>query len=178
MSGGGWSRKAKLCKDGKHVMLAKADWDKVLGRIGDYRANLDEQVKANKKLGKEVTTLTEHVSDRDDIIAELKKGSKSRKSATTNNRKDEQKDDVVAEIFTFVKEVLFRNTKFARPGPELKRATKGVWEGIKEKLKLEEGADPLDLANFTEIYDSCVLSALSGRRQYTQTRCLEACKGA
>ena len=91
-----WLERQRLCQDGKNVKLAKTEWDKILDQIKDYKADLDEQVKENKKLSKENTTLTEHVSDRDDIIAEMKqeRGCKSRKSATPNNRKDEQKEDV------------------------------------------------------------------------------------
>ena len=181
MSGGTTlARKAKVSQDGKSVKLDKTEWHKTLDLIKNYKVNLDQLVKDNKKLSKENTTLNVHVGHLDALIEEMKqeRGSKSRKSSTSNNRKDEQKEDVEKAIIEFVKNVLFRTTKFARPGPELARATKAVWEGIKDKLKLEVGASPLDLANFTEIYDSCVLSALSGRRQYIQTRCLEAAKGA
>ena len=44
---------------------------------------------------------------------------------------------------------------------------------VKDNKKLSK-----ENTTFTEIYDSCVLSALSGRRQYIQTRCLEDAKGA
>ena len=99
-----------------------------------------------------------------------------------NARKDERNTDVMEAIKAYIKEVLFRTTKFAQHGSELTRATVKVWEGIKDKLGLESGNDDddddgLDDKEFCEIYEGYVLECLSDRRQYVQTRCGAVCKG-
>ena len=123
--------------------------------------------------------LQRQISERDAQISELKdeRTGKNRKGGGRKGRKSEQKDDVKDMIKAYVKDVLFRTVKFAQPGTELYEATQKVWLGIKDKNKLDRGPDALDMDNFIEIYESEVLTQLSGSRQYTQTRAHAAAKG-
>ena len=85
-----------------------------------------------------------------------------------NNRKEEQSTDVKAFIKEFVNDVVFRTVKFA--GDALPEVCTMIWDGIKDKNKLDEGPNALDLDEFTDIYDSWVLHCLSKRRQYCTVR--------
>ena len=128
-----------------------------------------------------VQKLSTKVKERDDMIKELKekiellesiRGKKGKKG-----RKEEQRKDICTSINDYVKFVVFRTTKFAAPGEELTLATQKVWEGIKDKKRLEKGQHKLTKDDFIEIYDSAVSAALSDQRQYVQTRTSNCTRG-
>lgn len=164
----------KTVNNGKDVQLKKTDYTKLKNTLASAKTK-------NEELKTEVGELKTELVDKDRVIGELKqklsKAQGNKKKGKKNERKDEQKDDVNTAIFEFMKAVLFRTVKFARPGAELKAACKTVWFGIKDNLALDEGPKALDLEEFTDIYDSKVLEYLSGRRQYVQTRGEVAAKG-
>jgi hypothetical protein len=143
-----------MAKDSKTTSIKKAELQRLRKKLAEQeKAIEDMKMKASAKKKR------------------MKKGGK-------NNRSDEQATDVQDAIKEYVKDVLFRNVKFAQlENNELEKATIKVWNGIKEHLKLEEGTSPLNQADFVEIYDTCVLTNLSVRRQYTQTRGHSAAKG-
>ena len=121
----------------------------------------------NKVLRSELATLREKLS----------RMSKRRGRKGVPNRKSEQNDDVKEAITDYVKGVLFRTVKFAQSGDQLTKACKLVWEGIKDKKKLEIGDDSLTEEDFCEIYESVVGTCLSLRRQYVQTQTQKAAEG-
>ena len=106
-----------------------------------------------------------------------KQKAKGRKSKSSVSREDEANDDVKAAIKTFVRDVMFRTVKFAVPGDSLNAASTQVWNGIKDKLKLDKGPNAITLEDFAEIYGGSILKELSARRQYSQTRCKLAADG-
>lgn len=184
------SQIAGLAKDHDttNYKVSKRGWEKVLATIKKLREQaelahkleeekeeLEEQYNSTKLTNQD---LVKQLADKEDfktkyetLLAKRKKGKKG------NDRKDEQKDDVKDAITTFVKDVLFRNVKFAKPGKTLTHACGLVWDGVKEKLKLEEGSSPLKSEDFAEIYDSHVLSCLSNARNYVATRSKIAADG-
>ena len=76
-----------------------------------------------------------------------------------------------------MKGVLFRTVKFAQTGDQLTKACKLVWNGIKDKKKLELGDNALTEDDFCEIYEPFVATCLSLRRQYVQTQTQKAAEG-
>lgn len=127
-----------------------------------------------------IKTQATSIKSRDKLIKELQAKILSlrasrRGSRKKNSRKDEQNDDTKGHIKTCVLEVIFRTVKFA--GDALPEVCEMVWNCIKDKNKLEEGANPLDLQEFTDIYDSWVLHCLSKRRQYATVRAGKAAFG-
>lgn len=135
------------------------------------KADLVMVEKDNVILVQKVKEMEEYKTKYEKLMAKRKKSKKG------NDRKDEQSDDVKEAITGFVRDVLFRTCKFARPGDSLKHATTLVWKGIKDKLKLDEGSNPLAFEDFVEIYDSHVLSCLSNARNYVATRSKIAADG-
>lgn len=184
---------AKPTRDGEHISMKTDEWQQVLGAIKGLKedrteltAKVASLTQENKKLAgnshrlaKDVETLEAEVETLEAEVANQAKttAKQKKKAGQKANRKDEQADDVVNTIEEYVKMVQFRTTKFALPGKQLEMATKQVWEGIKDRLQLEKGPNGLTVTDFVEIYDSVVLSALSDRRQYMQTRCKLAAQG-
>lgn len=121
--------------------------------------------------------LSDQVRGLEKEVADLEASAKKKPNSSKSSRKVEQNEDVVKAVGDFVRDVLFRNVKFAPPGAQLRAACGMVWKGIKDKLKLDQGPRPLSQSDFEEIYGSAILSALSGRRQYVQTRSEIAAKG-
>ena len=162
----------QLTQDGKSYVVPKKAYDSMA-------KNLETAKQSIVKLQQEKKTLQGLIKDKEKEIGEFAaKLEKKRGKSKPGSRKDEQSDDVKESVRAFIKGVLFRTVKFAQPGRELKAATITVWNGIKDKLKLDEGPNPISQANFVEIYDSYVLTVLSDCRQYAQTRGEVAAKGA
>ena len=139
--------------------------------------NFNDCLEEIKKLQELNGNLKGKVRDLEDKVAHLEAIAKKKPNSSKSNRKHEQNEDVVKAVCDYVRDVLFRNVKFAPPGAQLKSACKMVWAGIRDKLKLDKGPSPLSEKDFEEIYASAVLTALSGRRQYVQTRAEIAAKG-
>ena len=132
------------------------------------------------KLTKEKKVLEKDIKDKDALITYLQTkvtNLKKKRKGKAGSRKHEANTDVIAAIDAYVKGILFRTVKFAQVGHELQSVTKVVWDEIKGKKKLEVGANPMTLTDFTEIYDSSILKSLSDCCQYIQTRCQDACEG-
>lgn len=160
-----------------YITMKKAEWEQVLGAIKsikDDRTNLKQENASLTAENKKLTHANTKLSDEIEGLAN-QKGRKGKKGSS--HVKHEQKKDVVDKIKDYVKDVLFRTVKFALPGVHLEAATKTVWEAIKDNLQLDKGPKPLTLEVFTEVYESVVLSELSNRRQYVQTRCKIAATG-
>ncbi len=177
----------QLTTDRKTVWVSKSNWTKLLDQIKAIKATNNELYSANRILAKsnkdlvdknkaltdENTKLVEDYEGLEQTSKEVSTTTRQNRGGTKarNPRKDEIKDDVKKQIAWFVKAVLFRTHKFVQPGDGLQKATKLVWAGIKDTLELDKGPNAMDEASFVEIYDSCVLSELSNRRQYHQGRC-------
>lgn len=166
--------------NGKNVKIKKEIYNELIQEFKKVRSTNTQLTDNCKRLTDSVKKLSKAGSTKDATIktlqAKVTELSQKRKKGKLG-RKDDQVSDVNEAINTYVKDVLFRTVKFAQPGKELRKATTAVWEGIKGKMKLEEGPSPLSLEDFIEIYDGVVLTALSGRRQYAQTRCEVAAQG-
>ena len=178
----------KPSNNGKNVTLTAENWQAVLT---DLKAALDEKkslqkdnkalTDENTKLTQENEQLTEDLEGYEEIKAKYEKMSAKKPRGKGKqgliSRKEEQNSDVVKAISSHIKEVLFRTHKFVLPGDELTKAAKLVWVAIKDNLKLDKGPSALTQDDFVEIYDSVILSELSARRQYCQTRCKLAADG-
>lgn len=163
----------RASKDGSKVTLKKTEWEKF---EADYKKKRDQ----NTILVGEVAAQKKRLAQKDGLIAKLEekiRELKSKRKGKKANRSDEQKDDVKIAVKAYIKIVLFRTVKFAQPGKELQTATIQVWDGIKGDMKLEEGPHPITKDDFVDIYDSYVLTVLSEKRQYIQTRTMEASHG-
>ena len=167
-------RMAKTSRDGKSVNLSVGNWAKVLEEIKKKNQKYDDLAKTNKSLETSLAESQELVEELQEQVNSLKK---TKNKGKAKGRRDEQKHDVQKAIDDFVKQVAFRTIKFARPGNELKAACNLIWDGIKNNMRLDKGPTPLDREDFKDIYESKVLSSLSERRQYMQSRCAESAKG-
>ena len=160
-----------LTQDGKCYVVPKKTYETMTKDLNNAKQSI-------VKLQQEKKALQTRIKDKDrEIGLVAAKLAKKRSKSKPGSRKDEQSDDVKEAVKAFIKGVLFRTVKFAQPGTELKAATTTVWNGIKDKLKLDEGPNPISEADFVEIYDSYVLTVLSDCRQYAQTRGEVAAKG-
>lgn len=159
------------------------------GQITGLETEVKNEKRRSEDLEVQIRDLTvekdEGFEDRDKRIAALHEEIRKLKSKRSSKfgRKADQKTDVNKTVDKYIKQVLFRNTKFAQPGShimddsELKVATKKVWEGIKGRQRLDKGPDALSEDDFIEIYGSQVLKTLSDCRQYIQSRCAVCIKG-
>lgn len=125
---------------------------------------------AFKDLQDELVTLNDRITELEDENKQLRKGS-------NKDVRQEQAEDVNNAIKRFMKDVIFRNMKFAEKGEELDGVTKRVWVGIKDRKKLDQGPNALDEEQFVRIYSSAVQKEFSDRRQYSQSRGFDAVKG-
>ena len=142
--------------------------------LGKLPAENKELTAENAKLLEENKVLRSEVVDLRDKFNKMKK-KRGRKGVP--NRKSEQNEDVKEAITEYVKGVLFRTVKFAQTGDQLTKACKLVWNGIKDKKKLELGDDALTEDDFCKIYEPFVATCLSLRRQYVQTQTQKAAEG-
>ena len=161
------------------VRIPLQECQKELTQERKEKAALEHTIKdletANEELADEVADLAEYKAKYEKLITKKKRASK--KTAVVGLRKDEQREDVKLNIGTYVKEVTFRTVKFAQPGESIIEVTKSIWRGIRARFGLDKGPNALTEDDFVEIYDSHVMHELSARRQYCQTRCLNAAKG-
>lgn len=186
---------AKTHTNGKSVQLTSAKWNCLLVDLQTAMNGQTQAEKQNKNVAAENRKLTTEnaklVEENDHLTEELEELREQLKEQASESskkkrgrgkkavicRKDEQKDDVKKAVTEHIKDVLFRTHKFALPGDALKGATKLVWVAIKDGLKLDKGPNAITEEDFIEIYESLVLSVLSDRRQYAQTRCKKAADG-
>jgi hypothetical protein len=91
--------------------------------------------------------------------------------------KKEEKKDIKKAISKWIKDVGFRNTKFAK-GDKLTRFAKTIYSRIKEDLHLmDEGHDHhTPEVEFVRIYEPYIQTVLGERRQYVQTMLFEVAK--
>ena len=164
------SRRGTLTQDGKKYVVPKKAYEAMTNDLESAKQSIVKLQNEKKELQ---TMIKAKETEIGGLTAKLAKKRKSK----AGSRRDEQSDDVREAVKAFIKGVLFRTVKFAQPGAELQAATTNVWNGIKGKLKLDEGPNPLSQADFVEIYDSYVLTVLSDCRQYAQTRGEVAAKG-
>ena len=182
--------------NGQVITMKKADFQAFVSELNkkrEFEEDLVENQGQNKKLKLDLESLEKEKAallvELQEVKKELrsfgrtnkkrkgknKKGPKSK--IELNLRKDERVEDVEKAIDEFVKAVTFRNVKFAMPGVPLTNATRSIWEGIKDKMKLDQGEKALDFDEFADIYEGKVLQSLSARRTYQQSRCKDAAKG-
>lgn len=166
--------------------VSKATHDKALGEIEKVKEQNGALRKQNAEVKAENEELKEYLEETTkkyrgykakgkQLEAQIEKILKGRKGVSTRHM---QSEDIVNELNKWVDEYLFRLVKWAQPGNELKRATRMVYDGIKDILGLETGNSPMDFDTFGEIYCSAVQARLSYCRQYIQQRTQSACKGA
>jgi chromosome segregation ATPase len=148
------------------------------GVIAEKEEDITEFEETVKELKDKVKTLEiENVRLKtkcNDILKEVKE---LRTKKTKSSTKNEQSDDISNTIHEHIKDFVYRNTKFAQTGPELKAVTNRVWNGIKAGQNLDTGEDAINFKEFNRIYGCVVQSELSLRRQYSQTRGQQAGKG-
>jgi hypothetical protein len=182
------------------IKMKKSDFDSFATEINkkrelevtfaEYRTETKKLKMAHKDLEKEKTDWEKERAGLVSEIQQLKRelrasgGStnpKKRKAKAAkmdpNARKDERKKDVASKISEFMKHVTYRTVKFSSVGDHLKGVTASIYDGIKDELKLDEGDEPIDEDEFVDIYSGFVLTELSNRRQYSQTRVQGASKG-
>jgi hypothetical protein len=181
----------KITKDGKTVCVAKTNWDKL---ESCFRQLKDDRIKLssdNNKLKEENKQLrAAHATTEENLQKALAYKAEALDYASTTTLKVRGKPkklvaglksdlnlDVQAAIKEHVKLVLFRTIKFAQPGPQLDAVVAMVWEAIKDTKQLEKGTKPMTLEQFGLVYGGVILTELSGRRQYHQTRCRNAAYG-
>lgn len=175
----------KPATNGNFLKISPANWEKIIavikakkGTVTQYKNQVATLTTDNRKLTAANTKLSEDIANQGDYKAKYEALlSKKKKKGKSSSRKDEQNEDVKEAISSYVKDVLFRNVKFAFTGKSLNKATSLVWHGIKDKLKLDQGPNALSEAEFVDIYDTAVLSELSSRRTYVSQRCGVAAEG-
>lgn len=88
-------------------------------------------------------------------------------------------EDVKKEMDKYIKQVIFREVKFAR-GNLLQEAMSQIYEGVKGKLwPNDNDTDPgyLDVNAFTLVYSPFFSTTMSYCRQYKQTQLFKAVQG-
>jgi hypothetical protein len=98
------------------------------------------------------------------------------KDAGRHSKKEEKKD-IKKAISRWIKDVGFRNTKFAK-GDKLTRFAKTIYSRIKGDLHLmDDGHDHYTPeVEFVRIYEPYIQTVLGERRQYVQTMLFEVAK--
>ena len=138
----------KETNDKKTIWASKSNWSKVLDQIKGIKNTNTELYAANRILHKENKELmaqnkglinknTKLVQDQDKLEQAAKEGLTTTKpnpgaAKAQTHLKAKQRDDIKKQIAWFVKAVLFCTHKFVLPGDDLDKATKIVWEGIKD----------------------------------------------
>ena len=77
--------------------------------------------------------------------------------------------DVQGHVTDYIKLHFYRNKKFVCNEEHEKRICLAVWNHLHKKHSWEAKYN-LDLGSFTKIYASTIRTALSGQRQYSQTK--------
>ena len=179
-----------VSEDGKSVSMSKGHWKMKVNSVIVLRrdkAERDATIVTHKEdLKQTQTALTLVTENKNRLVTqnkvlrmevvELQNQIKANRDKNGGkSTKDERSTDITKEISTFVKETLFRTIKFAQPGKEMTTtATLRVWNGIKERLNLEEPPKGLDFGEFYRIYYPVVQTELSLARQYVQSRSQDA----
>ena len=175
------------------VLIDKTELQKLKTALKDASAAKDSQKKLTDNAKRQRDTAIQGKKDvekdyyalqkdHDELKTKVEELLKAGKGKSNNvHAKILQSSDVVKEIEVFVREYVCRTIKFIQPGPNgdkvLEKATFITWEGLKERLKLEQKPKSLTRQKFSDIYGSAVLNAVSVARQYAQTRGQAAAKG-
>ena len=144
------------------------------GSIAELQGDLEE-FEATKsdllKLQQDNKTL---VTQNDVLHQKLEAALKALKDSG-KHAKWEESTAVRKEINKWIKDCGYRETKFAKDGA-LDDFTKAVYDGIKERLGLEDETSHFYQSSeeFVRVYTAHVNAQLSVRRQYTQSMCLKA----
>ncbi len=179
-----------VSEDGKSVSMSKSHWKLKVNSANGLmieKAQRDATIVTHKEdLKQTQTALTQVTQHKNRLVTQNKvlrlelvevqnqiKANRDKNGGKST--KDERSTDITKEISTFVKETLFRTIKFAQPGKEMTTtATLRVWNGIKERLNLEEPPKGLDFGEVYRIYFPVVQTELSLARQYVQSRSQDA----
>jgi septal ring factor EnvC (AmiA/AmiB activator) len=167
----------KMVKD-----KATADFDL---RTAEDTIQKQEELMSSKD--SEITTLTSEVTEAQNEATALKhqnttlkttlqEAMQALKDAGKHSKKEEKKD-IKRAISKWIKDVGFRNTKFAK-GDKLTRFAKTIYSRIKGDLHLmDEGHDHhTPEVEFVRIYEPYIQTVLGERRQYVQTMLFEVAK--
>lgn len=135
-------------------------------------------INKHEKLKEDFSDLQEQIRQRDLLIKSLRIKIKSfGRAGRKSNRKEEVNEDVKKAVTVYCKDHLFRIVKFMASPEDVEHVTSLAWEGVKDEKKLEQGSDPLDEAEFVDIYAHVVKRAIGNKRQYLQVRGAKACNG-
>ena len=151
-------------KDGLITELTQRNQEKE-GRLTEQEKQISEQTAEIQRLRYDNTSLEAKLAD---AIAALKDAGKHSKS--------EQNEAVKEAIQKYIKEVAFKKVKFAR-GDRLDRLTRETYDDTKGNLGIGDPEQTDSYASedeFLRIYTSHVTGELNNRRQYVQSRILEA----
>jgi hypothetical protein len=184
--------------------LKKTKYDKMVKDKAKYNKMVNEKAKSETDLrtaedtiqkqeelmsnrDTEITTLTGEVTTaRKEVTAlkhqnltmktTLEEAMQALKDAGKHSKKEEKKD-IKKAISKWIKDVGFRNTKFAK-GDKLTRFAKTIYSRIKGDLHLmDEGHDHhTPEVEFVRIYEPYIQTVLGERRQYVQTMLFEVAK--
>jgi len=151
----------QACND-KQELIERYDDD--LKELEVTKTELQVVAKANKDLEHQNSVLR----------AQLEAALKALKDSGKHARWEES-SAVKKEINKWIKEVGYRETKFAKDSA-LEDFVRSVYDGIKERLSLDDSTSACYVApdEFVRIYLAHVNAQLSVRRQYTQSMCLKA----
>ena len=133
--------------------------------IGDHEKTIQTQQAGIGKLEKHIEELRHALEDARNSLRDA-----GRHSAL------EQDEGVKKALAYHVKDYVFRTVKFAR-GDKLEEVTRGIYGVIGPLMGItdEKVTDSyVSEDEFCRIYTSCVTSELNKRRQYVQTRLLDA----
>jgi len=161
---------------------AKADTD-----LRTAEKTIQTQANVMSHKDDEIMTLTGEVTDNKNEVSALKhqnttlkttleEAMQALKDAGKHSKKEEKKD-IKKAISKWIKDVGFRNTKFAK-GDKLTRFAKTIYSRIKGDLHLmHEGHDHYTPeVEFVRIYQPYIQHVLGERRQYVQTMLFEVAK--
>jgi len=169
--------------------------------LNQLREDNKELKKENKKLGKDVTSLQATIQEKNTDNDEISKENKAFSDQNEDLKKDrehwknkydncmkalkdtgkaagfEQKEDTKDKINSWIKEIGFRNTKFAQMNTKLVSFTEDCYDALKNDYGWEEEATRFEKSEFVHIYKAHCTAQLSLRRQYNQTQLQKAAAG-
>lgn len=144
----------------------KEDYDDLQEDYDSIKTELDETRKENDQLK----------SDNKELVLKLKTATETLSTAGGKATKSLVSEDIMKKLVPFIKQIVYRNTKFARGGT-LVNLTKKIYEKIKDDLDLGDPDNGLTESEFVTIYKPEVSTILSYARQYSQSRCQSAAQG-
>ena len=171
------SNMAKLKKG--EMIVKERDFKRMEDDLANCKDELAKSEEKSTKAQRDLAAVVEQKKALNMEIASLKTQVTTAKAGVSAKKalEMEQSKDICAFITQYMKDVVYRNTKFATKDKEKENLSRKIYDALQATFSHDNTVKDLSFPEFRRIYEPFILSDLSLRRQYSQSCMQNVCHG-